>query len=152
LFKVVDFGIVQTQSEAWFKPSEENVSAGICLRVQDDNFRVFPYDNPYLAPFEAAVREVNPLVAVKVRSAAVHAALSRMCGPFTYSSVELELTRKTSNDEATSIMIDVDTRIQVLETMSHLAHADREQCAAFVVRTEVILSHLQPHGVNFPAR
>lgn len=28
-----------------------------------------------LAPFEAAVRGLNPLVAVKIRSAAVHAAL-----------------------------------------------------------------------------
>jgi hypothetical protein len=37
---------------------------------------VFPYENPYLQPFEKAVRALNPVVAVKVRSAAVHAALS----------------------------------------------------------------------------
>lgn len=38
-------------------------------------YRVFPYENLTLAPFEAAVRSLNPVVAVKVRNAAVHAAL-----------------------------------------------------------------------------
>ena len=66
----------QTQGDAWFKPSEENIAAGVCLRVEPGYFRVFPYENPYLAPFEAAVRGLNPLVAVKVRSAAVHSALA----------------------------------------------------------------------------
>ena len=66
----------QTQGEAWFKPSEENVHAGVCLRVSNNNFRVFPYENRYLVPFEAAVRVLNPVVAVKIRSAAIHAALA----------------------------------------------------------------------------
>lgn len=66
----------QTQGDAWFKPTEENLSAGVCLRVEPGHFRVFPYENNYLAPFEAAVRLLNPVVAVKVRSAAVHAALA----------------------------------------------------------------------------
>jgi len=66
----------QTQGDAWFKPSEENICAGVCLRVEPGLFRVFPYENPYLAPFEAAVRSLNPLVAVKVRSAAVHSSLA----------------------------------------------------------------------------
>ena len=66
----------QTQGDASFKPSEENIAAGVCLRVEPGYFRVFPYDNPYLAPFEAAVRGLNPLVAVKVLSAAVHSALA----------------------------------------------------------------------------
>lgn len=48
----------------------------MCLRVEPGHFRVFPYENPALAPFEAAVRILNPVVAVKVRSAAVHAALA----------------------------------------------------------------------------
>ena len=42
------------------------------------NFRVFPYDNALLVPFEAAVRLLNPVVAVKVRSATVHAAFGTM--------------------------------------------------------------------------
>ena len=66
----------QTQGEAWFKPSEENVYSGVCLRVGGGRFRVFPYDNAYLEPFEAAVRALNPVVAVKIRSAAIHAALA----------------------------------------------------------------------------
>ena len=66
----------QTQGDAWFKPSEENIAAGVCIRVEPGYFRVFPYENPYLAPFEAAVRGLDPLVAVKVRSAAVHSALA----------------------------------------------------------------------------
>lgn len=68
----------QTQGDAWFKPSEENISAGVCIRVEPGHFRVFPYENTYLAPFEAAIRILNPVVAVKVRSAAVHAALATM--------------------------------------------------------------------------
>lgn len=68
----------QTQGDAWFKPSEENVHAGVCLRVDSNNFRVFPYENEYLESFEAAVRVLNPVVAVKVRSAAIHAALSTL--------------------------------------------------------------------------
>lgn len=50
--------------------------AGVCLRVDVGRFRVFPYENRYLEPFEAAVRALNPVVAVKARSAAIHAALS----------------------------------------------------------------------------
>ncbi|EMD36048.1 hypothetical protein CERSUDRAFT_115962 [Gelatoporia subvermispora B] len=104
----------QTQGDAWFKPSEENVHAGVCLRVDAGQFRVFPYENPYLEPFEAAVRSLNPVVAVKLRSAAIHAALS------------------TVKDDSDCIFIDVDTRIQVVDTMLHLPRADKEQCAAFV--------------------
>lgn len=39
---------------------------------------MFPYENLALEPFEAAVRALNPVVAVKVRSAAVHAALAEV--------------------------------------------------------------------------
>lgn len=88
----------ETQGDAWFKPLSENLAAGVCLRVSDPvvqhstpggigangqpeplpaaKYRVFPYENMTLAPFEAAVRALNPVVAVKVRSAAVHAALA----------------------------------------------------------------------------
>ena len=41
-------------------------------------FRVFPYENASLEPFESAVAALNPVVAVKVRSAAVHAALAEV--------------------------------------------------------------------------
>ncbi|KAL4076632.1 glycosyl transferase family group 2-domain-containing protein [Scleroderma yunnanense] len=110
----------RTQGDAWFRPSEENVSAGVCLRVEPGHFRVFPYENPLLAPFEAAVRTLNPVVAVKVRNAAVHAALA------------------TVADDAVAIYVDENTRIQILDSVALLPRAEKEQCGAFV-RDERVL-------------
>lgn len=76
LLCLISFCVLQTQGDAWFKPSAENIHAGVCLRIQTGQYRVFPYENRFLEPFEAAVRVLNPVVAVKVRSAAVHVALS----------------------------------------------------------------------------
>lgn len=126
----------ETQGDAWFKPLSENLAAGVCLRVSDPvvqhstpggvgangqpeplpaaKYRVFPYENLTLAPFEAAVRALNPVVAVKVRSAAVHAALASVS--------------PTSN----AIYVDEETRIQILDSMTRLPRADKEQCAAFI--------------------
>ncbi|KAJ7025944.1 glycosyl transferase family group 2-domain-containing protein [Mycena alexandri] len=118
---LVQFLFKKTQGDAWFKPSEENVSAGVCLRVEAGHFRVFPYENPYLVPFEAAVRSLNPLVAIKVRSAAVHAALA------------------TVSEDADAIYIDSDTRIQILDTMNHLPGAEKEQCGAFLRDERVLI-------------
>lgn len=69
----------KTQDDVWFKHAEENVAVGVCLRVAsatdaEAEFRVFPYENAFLAPFAAAVRALNPVVAVKLHSAAVQAA------------------------------------------------------------------------------
>jgi len=111
----------KTQGDAWFKPSEENVSAGVCLRVEPGHFRVFPYENPYLVPFEAAVRALNPLVAIKVRSAAVHAALAHV------------------PEDAPCIYISHDTRIQIVDSMSHLPSAEKEQCGAFLRDERVLI-------------
>ena len=68
----------QTQGDAWFRPDENDLSAGVALRINDNppEFRVFPYENTALEPFESAVAALNPVVAVKVRSAAVHAVLA----------------------------------------------------------------------------
>lgn len=109
----------QTQGDAWFRANEENVSSGVCLRVTDaavstPEFRVFPYEQESLEPFESAVAKLNPVVAIKVRSAAVHAALSEV-----------------SVDDA-CIYVDSQTRIQIIDTMLLLPTADREQCAAFI--------------------
>ncbi|KAJ7905080.1 glycosyl transferase family group 2-domain-containing protein [Mycena leptocephala] len=114
----------QTQGDAWFRP-DEPVSSGVALRVSNgqpsgSEFRVFPYENPALEPFETAVAALNPQVAVKVRSAAVHAALADV-----------------SPDEK-NIYVDANTRIQILDTMLMLPHADKEQCAAFI-RDERVL-------------
>ncbi|KAL5522229.1 hypothetical protein ACEPAF_2086 [Sanghuangporus sanghuang] len=111
----------QTQGDAWFKPSEENVAAGVCLRVEPGHFRVFPYENQFLAPFEAAVRTLNPVVAVKIRSASVHAALA------------------TVSDNDVALYVDQNTRIQILETMSRLPRADKEQCGAFIRDERVLI-------------
>lgn len=67
-----------TQVDNWFMPSEDTIATGVCLRVKTGFFRVFPYENPALIPFEAAVRGLNPVVAVKLRSAAVHATVCKM--------------------------------------------------------------------------
>ncbi|KAJ7058150.1 glycosyl transferase family group 2-domain-containing protein [Mycena amicta] len=128
----------QTQGDAWFRP-DEPVSSGIALRVSDGTvpggssggstptgqpsgpeFRVFPYENAALEPFETAVAGLNPQVAVKVRSAAVHASLA-----------DLPADEK-------SIYLDSETRIQVLDTMLLLPHADKNQQAAFI-RDERVL-------------
>ncbi|KAI0684990.1 glycosyl transferase family group 2-domain-containing protein [Cytidiella melzeri] len=118
----------QTQGDAWFRPNEDNLSAGVALRVLDNNpdtglpeYRVFPYENLALEPFEAAIVRLNPAVAVKVRSAAVHAALAEI-GP-----------------DDTSIYVDANTRIQVLETIMDLPMAEKEQCAAFIRDERVLI-------------
>ncbi|KAK7044002.1 hypothetical protein VNI00_008170 [Paramarasmius palmivorus] len=114
----------QTQGDAWFRPQEENLTSGVAVRVGDSppEFRVFPYENISLEPFEAAVKGLNPVpaVAVKIRSAAVHAALGDL------------------KEGADSLYVDTNTRIQVLDTMLSLPHADAEQCAAFI-RDERVL-------------
>ncbi|KAM5541501.1 hypothetical protein V8D89_004691 [Ganoderma adspersum] len=110
----------QTQGDAWFKPSEENIHAGVCLRVDAGTFRVFPYENEYLEPFEAAVRALNPVVAVKIRSAAIHAALAIV------------------KPDADAINVDENTRIQILDSILLLGSADKEQCGAFI-RDERVL-------------
>ena len=59
-------------------PPEETISTGVAIRVDNGFFRVFPYENPALVPFEAAVRGLNPVVAVKIRSSAVLAAMAKV--------------------------------------------------------------------------
>lgn len=63
-------------------PPEETLSTGVAMRVEDSGatgdgpyFRVFPYENALLVPFEEAVRKLNPVVAVKIRNAGVIAAI-----------------------------------------------------------------------------
>jgi hypothetical protein len=67
-----------TQRDNWFKAAEDSISTGVCLRVENGFFRVFPYENPALIPFETAIRALNPVVAVKVCSPAIHVTLGKM--------------------------------------------------------------------------
>ncbi|KAF5385623.1 hypothetical protein D9757_005554 [Collybiopsis confluens] len=100
-FRVYDaflhFLFKELMRDAWFKPEEE-VSSGVAT----------------------AITLLNPVVAVKVRNAAAHAALAGI----------------TQDDNC--IFVDAETRIQVLDTMAMLPHADKEQCAAFI-RDERVL-------------
>ncbi|KAG6334613.1 hypothetical protein ID866_4474 [Astraeus odoratus] len=111
----------QTQGEAWFRPPEDGIATGVCLRTEDGHFRVFPYENGLLFPFLEAVKLLNPIVAVKVRSAAVHAAFT------------------TISPTDTAVYIDSDTKIQVVETMKELPRAEKEQCGAFIRDERVIV-------------
>ncbi|KAK7472064.1 hypothetical protein VKT23_000178 [Stygiomarasmius scandens] len=115
--------IYKHTSDSWLKPHEENLTSGVALRINDDpvEFRVFPYENISLEPFETAARKLNPAVAVKIRSAAVHAALAQV---------------PPDND---SLYVDVNTRIQVLDNILSLPFADREQCAAFIRDERVLI-------------
>ncbi|KAF8269451.1 glycosyl transferase family group 2-domain-containing protein [Lactarius quietus] len=110
----------QTQGDAWFRPDARDIAAGVCLRDDTGSYRVFPYENISLEPFECAVRAMDLIVAVKVRSAVAHAAVSEV-GP-----------------EEKNVYLDANTRIQIVDTMLMLPHAEKEQNAAFV-RDERVL-------------
>src|SRR5258708_2994201 len=69
----------QTQGDAWFRPDARDIAAGVCLRDEGGAYLVFPYENLALEPFEQAVRAMGLVVAVKVRSAVAHAAVSEAC-------------------------------------------------------------------------
>ncbi|TDL21444.1 hypothetical protein BD410DRAFT_815362 [Rickenella mellea] len=78
------------------------------------HFGVFPYKIHHLEQFKDLVKILNPLIAVKVRSAAGHAAHALL------------------KDDDIAVYVDIDTRIQVLDTIMHLLRADMEQCAALL--------------------
>lgn len=102
---------------------QPDISSGVALRIHEfptPEFRLYPYEDISLEPFENAIKILNPVVAVKIRSAAVHAVLGEL--PIDQGSVYL----------------DVNTQIQVLESMLLLPTADREQGAAFI-RDERVL-------------
>jgi len=49
------------------------------------------------------------------------------------------------------IYIDLNTRIQILDNVGYLAKADKEQCAAFIVR-HVLIFGLITFSLSFAAR
>jgi hypothetical protein len=75
---LLHFIFKQTQGDAWFRPDARDIAAGVCLRDDAGSYRVFPYENISLEPFECAVRAMDLIVAVKVRSAVAHAAVSEV--------------------------------------------------------------------------
>ena len=52
-------------------------------------------------------------------------------------------------DEDNALYVDTNTRIQILETMARLPRADKEQCAAFIVRIILVFSNVQSWLIYF---
>ncbi|KAJ8454065.1 hypothetical protein ONZ45_g19451 [Pleurotus djamor] len=130
---VLHYIFQQTQGDEWFRPDESRISSGVAVRIHPGyidltnaannefpQYRIFPYERKGLEPFEQAVVGLNPVVAVKVRNATIHASLAE------------------TSPRDTSLYVDSNTRIQILETMLDLPSADKEQCAAFI-RDERVL-------------
>ncbi|KAJ8502366.1 hypothetical protein ONZ45_g11833 [Pleurotus djamor] len=150
----------QTQGDAWFRPDEQHISSGVAIRISpgvpDINnpansippeFRIFPYERKELEPFELAVVGLNPEVAVKELLVCVGFKDGfRERGISRSGLLTLEMNMNKVYDlpaEDTSIYVDSNTRIQILDTMLHLPTADKEQCAAFIrdERVLVVWSH-----------
>ncbi|KAI0028398.1 glycosyl transferase family group 2-domain-containing protein [Vararia minispora EC-137] len=105
----------KTQGDEWLRPAaERNVNTGVCLRISPGQFRFFPYENRHLESFERGIRLLNPIIATKVQTAAIHVALCSV------------------PDDADAVFLDEDTRIQILETMDDLPFAEKEQRGAFI--------------------
>ncbi|KZV78101.1 hypothetical protein EXIGLDRAFT_847807, partial [Exidia glandulosa HHB12029] len=100
-------------SMAALRRSSGQTQMGVCLRVAHGSFRVYP-NTEYLEPFENAVRQLNPEVAVKVHNATVNAALARI------------------GKDQKVLFIDKENRIQILPTIAAVAFADKGQGAAFI--------------------
>ena len=121
-----------TQLDNWFMPAEENIQAGVAIRVEIGFFRVFPYENTALIPFELAVRRLNPVVAVKIRNAAVQAAIRKMYVMFfPIVGKGFSYGHRSPNDN--SLHLDPNTRIQIIDSMNLLPQAEKDQCGAFIV-------------------
>jgi hypothetical protein len=116
-------------------PPEETLSTGVAMRVEDGFFRVFPYENALLVPFEAAVRKLNPVVAVKIRNAGVQAAIGNVYVTFPPCYAHLLIPSTRSGPEDTCLYIDNNTRIQILDSIDQLPEAEKDQCGAFIVRS-----------------
>lgn len=50
-----------------------------------------------------------------------------------------------SKGDLDAIFLDTDTRIQILDSMSYLPRADKEQCAAFIVRFSHVMTPISAY-------
>lgn len=113
----------------WFQPVDEEsyyfdsdqVATGICLRSDTGKQRSYPLDCAGMDEFEWAVTSLNPAVAFKIRSPIVLSIMASYIQP-----------------DTTEFTINADTRIQILDELSHLGRARKHQYAAFV-RDEGVL-------------
>jgi hypothetical protein len=108
----------KTQTDNWWKPEDSlTTGTGVCTQVATGTFCVFPHNQTALLPFEHAVRKLNPTVGVKLRSAAVYAALRPI----------------VRDRDQWSIQIDAKTKIQILDSIHDLPQAEKlAQCGAFL--------------------
>lgn len=78
-WRLSHIGLFQTLGTiAVLRRSSGQTQMGVCLRIGPGTFRVYP-NTEYLEPFEHAVRQLNPEVAVKVFNATINAALAKLC-------------------------------------------------------------------------
>ncbi|KAJ9112325.1 hypothetical protein QFC19_000745 [Naganishia cerealis] len=114
------------EGKGWFRSSKAwgNSTGIVSIRVRRREFRTYPdwkskqkrstAIKEALREWEQAVCLLNPEVALRISSKVVQAIMAR------------------AEPDAHEIVIDVNTRIQVLDEMSHLAGARKHQCAAFI--------------------
>ncbi|KAJ9105388.1 hypothetical protein QFC21_001758 [Naganishia friedmannii] len=114
------------EGKGWFRSSKAwgNSTGIVSIRVRRREFRTYPDRKSRqkrslamreaLWDWEQAICLLNPEVALRISSKVVQAIMAR------------------AEPDAHEIVIDVNTRIQVLEEVSHLAGARKHQCAAFI--------------------
>ncbi|GHJ84242.1 hypothetical protein NliqN6_0644 [Naganishia liquefaciens] len=114
------------EGKGWFRSSKAwgNSTGIVSIRVRRREFRTHPRlrnrrrrspaVREALRQWEQAICLLNPEVALRISSKVVQAIMAR------------------ADPNAHEIVIDVNTRIQVLDEISHLAGARKHQCAAFI--------------------
>ena len=119
---------IGVQKKKWFKAPRlgvrrDEVATGVTIRAKTGLYRTFPVNYDALDEFEEAVCRLNPEVAIKIKSSIATNVIRTYIDPF---------------PSATELIIDTDTRIQILDEIPHLARARKHQYAAFI-RSEGVL-------------
>ncbi|WWC59194.1 uncharacterized protein I303_101743 [Kwoniella dejecticola CBS 10117] len=116
------------QKKKWFKAPRMGVrrndaATGVTIRARTGLYRTFPVDYEALKPFEEAITRLNPEVAIKIKSDIVGTIFDTYINP---------------SPSMNELVIDENTRIQILDSIELLARARKHQYAAFV-RSEQVL-------------
>ncbi|OCF41165.1 hypothetical protein I317_04995 [Kwoniella heveanensis CBS 569] len=119
---------IGAQRKKWFKAPKmgmrrHEVATGVTIRARTGLYRTFPVDYEALKPFEDAITKLNPEVAIKMRSDIVGTIMETYINP---------------SPSMTELVIDENTRIQILDSIELLARARKHQYAAFI-RSEQVL-------------
>ncbi|KAE8540333.1 hypothetical protein D1P53_003278 [Cryptococcus gattii VGV] len=117
---------IGTQKKKWFKTptmGNSNVATGVSIRAKTGLYRSFPVHLDRLQPFEDAMAQLNPEVGVKIQSDIVRCIMTAYVLP---------------SPSMSELVINEDTRIQIVDSIELLARARKHQYAAFV-RSERVL-------------